>query len=227
MSRAFYFHQLAEIIYHSPRRRLHPVHPSRLSSSAFHPYYFLPFLSDPFINGLVLENDSLILKWNWLPFGKYALYNEFINPLALQGGWQILRNKQSAYFSTGTYPVPTGAHLFKGYEEFTRNHPAGINCILRQKDIEGIKSILDLAKANGILVIVYIPPYFKEVNKYISCEEKNNQLKSFVLKSGNKFWQFDTLPICKSRNWFVSAFHTNPEGSKIFTTALSEKLLKE
>jgi hypothetical protein len=188
--------------------------------NTFNTYRFAPFLNDKVVDSVVRELDPEYHKWTFIPFMKYAYYNNKINFEVVQGLKHFTTGKSIPYHEDG-YEPPIQVVWDNHLEEFIQLYPHGYNFEWNRLREKYLCKTIELATAHNIEVFLYESPVLKEAIKYQPNRGKiTGRIKEIAVKYGIKYVQFDAMKIAESRKYFMSTLNLNLEGSKIFTDSL-------
>jgi hypothetical protein len=188
--------------------------------NTFNTYRFAPFLNDSVVKYVVKEIDPDYFKWTFIPFMKYAYYNNKINFDVIQGLKHSASGRNKPYHEDG-YEPPIQVVWDNHLEKFIQLYPNGYNFEWNKMREKYLCKTIELAKAYNIEVFLYESPVLKQALEYQPNRgEIINRIKGIAEKYGIKYVQFDTMKIAESRKYFMSTLNLNLEGSKIFTDSL-------
>ncbi|MES2680751.1 MAG: hypothetical protein V4635_12740 [Bacteroidota bacterium] len=206
----------------APKYLLLYVTPESLDKhyNTFNSYRFAPYLSDTLVNKVVRENDPAYFKWTWIPFMKYAYYNNRFNFDVLQGYKHYFSGRKSAYYPDGFEP-PTkrawGNHtgeFAQLYKENTVFKPDS----LREKYLH---KTIRMAKEKKIRVFLYESPVLYEALAFQpNRDEMIDRIKKIAVEEQVPFIQFEKLAMAKEKRYFVSTLNFNMEGVILFNDTL-------
>jgi hypothetical protein len=194
--------------------------------NTFNSYRFAPYLSDPLVNEVVKENDPAYFKWTWIPFMKYAYYNNRFNFDVLQGYKHYFNKRKNAYYPDGFEP-PTkrawGNHAAEFAALYKKNTVFKTDS-LREKYL--IKTIR-LAKSKNISVYLYESPVLYEALAYqLNRAEMISRIKTIAAQEQVHFVQFEDLAMAMEKKYFVSTLNFNIDGVKLFNDTLAKYIRK-
>ena len=194
-----------------------------LSESPFHPYLFAPSINDTAIAKLTETEQPCYRYANFIPMGKYAMYNQQSNYLVFEGLKHWLTKQKTPYYPTGTYKAPQGEHFFDGYYRFKQAHPIGVLCCWTENDAYLLAKIANLCKQKSIDLVVVEPPFWQDAKPYFidrteRCEAITELLTPYHFQYHYSTNDTDTNWAVK--NNFGSAFHLNEKGAKIWEEEL-------
>jgi hypothetical protein len=213
----------------APKYLLLYVTPESLDKNynTFNSYRFAPYLSDSLVREVVKENDPDYFKWSFLPFMKYAFYNNKFNFDVLQGFKHYATNRKLAYYPDGFEP-PTKRAWGNHAAEFAalyKNNTLFKLDPLREKYL--IK-LIRLAKQKQINVFLYESPVLNEALVLQSNRTTMiNKIKSIAVSENVPFFQFDNLPMAKQKKYFISTLNFNMAGVKLFNDTLASFINKK
>jgi len=206
-----------------PKYLLLYVTPESLDKNynTFNAYRFAPYLFDSTIKTVVAENDPEYFRWTFVPFMKYAYYNNKFNFDVLQGYKHYFTARRLAYYPDGFEP-PTkrtwGNHAGEFAQLYAKNTIFEIDP-LREKYL--LKTIR-LAKEKKITVYLYESPVLFEALAFqANRTEMIKNIKHIAAKEHISFIQFEGLAMAKQKKYFISTLNFNMAGVKLFNDTLA------
>lgn len=188
-------------------------------SHPFHGYYYFNELNDDTVGILIRENYGWMkyLIWKYIPFIKYAEFNNIYNPSKFykKGNCRFDINK-----GADMVPFGTSANWQLGYHVY----------VPEKKSIKNLQRIIDLAKAYNSELIFINTPNFEEVltkKRIVNRDTCISILKNMAGRNKIEYWDFSLVPgISEKRNLFFTDNHLNETGAIIFSGIIAEKLSK-
>ena len=167
------------------------------------------------------------LAWlRFVPLARYGLYNKYLLKRILKGALQFFRQGQQPQASFKGYE-PLEDSWDGKYDDFLKEHPKGGTIEMDPVEIKNLEKLIELAKASSERVIFYEAPILAESLVWCRNREKTLQIvRTIFERHGVSYVNFQDLPLCQSRQWFVNSRHLNRFGTAIFSEAFSE-LLKQ
>ncbi len=192
------------------------------SFTVFNTYNFPQFMDEPWIRDVIKEQDPAFYRYSFIPFMKYAYYNEFVNFNLVQGVKHTLAGKEIPYFANG-YVHPHDVVWDGRLERFKAENPQGRTFKWKPEEIKNLKDLVNMAKKNNIRLVLYESPMLNEVKPFLANrDEIKNKISSFAEENFVDYWVFDTMKISNSRTCFFSILNTNDKGSAIFNKVFAE-----
>lgn len=194
--------------------------------NTFNSYRFAPYLSDSIVSEVVKENDPAYFKWTFIPFMKYAYYNNKFNFNVAQGLVYFLKHRKEAYYPDGFEP-PTkrawGNHNADFVKLYSENTVFKLDSIREKYLLKCIR----LAKQNKIRVYLYESPVlFESLSSQTNRNDMLSKIKNIADSEQVSFIQFDNLPMAKEKKYFISTLNFNIMGVKIFNDSLAKYIRK-
>ncbi|MFI5150058.1 MAG: hypothetical protein ACHQRM_10020 [Bacteroidia bacterium] len=195
--------------------------------NVFNTYAFASYLDQGWLADLVEEEDTLYSRYRFLPFMKYAYYSDYTHFSFLQGVRHAWNKRQEPYFKDGYVP-PHDMEWDGRLERFRAQFPQGRHFNWNLHEVKHLKAIMEMARMNGIKLVLYESPMLNEVKPLIlNREEIKHKITTFAKENKVPYWVFDTMQLSNSRNYFFSILNTNKAGSDIFNKTFSDYFIRE
>ncbi len=205
---------------------IYSLDPEHNFSNSFHVYNFLPFWHDTIFKSAISHylSSSDQMVFNYAPWMRFYVYNKYFSPIEV-----IRRLKQNSYPEKKRFDKPTWYFSTPELKTdssifFKKGLPREIK--IQPFDVEYLKRILELAKANNIQVVLFTSPDFilqeKVFSNYFST--KNSLDSLLVPYSFIRFEADDSL-----RNniaLFKDPAHLNGYGKFLHTKSFADKYWK-
>ncbi|PKK35091.1 hypothetical protein BWI96_18730 [Siphonobacter sp. SORGH_AS_0500] len=193
----------------------------------YYDFSFVPFLDEVIGQSLLKDKNQKIVDTRYIPLLKYAHYNSILVPEAmvglglwLSGGgreWQA----QNGYIRT---PYTKFDHTF---DEIKSHNPKGYALKVSGKQLQAYREFINLAKSEGIELIVYEAPLLKEyTDLHTNRSQLLSKLDALCQEANVPYWKFDDHPIAQSRAYFFNANHLNQAGTELFSNLLANRMLE-
>ena len=190
--------------------------------NTFNSYRFAPYLQDTLVAEVVRECDPDYYRWHFIPFMKYAYYNNRVTFEMLQGWKHFLTGRRNAYYESGFEPPAKrvwGNHQGDFIELYKKNVEFSIDSIRVKYLVKTIR----LARKNGIKVYLYESPVLREALAFQPNRARMlGYIESVALAEGVPFVKFENLEMAKHRKYFISALNCNMEGVRLFNDTLGK-----
>ena len=195
-------------------------------SYPFHDYLFLNKLNQEEVKNAVIENSGYLkyFFWRYFPLFKYAEFNHFYS---LSIFYPLTKPKACDFNCTnGTKTIPENipdSLLLKLQSEVFQNDTFKCDEISKQY----VEKILQLCSENNISCTFFkVPVYNDKYIKYRSSFETERFIRNYSKEKNCRFIDFQKLPLSENKNYFKDYSHLNEIGAKIFSSFLSDSLIK-
>jgi hypothetical protein len=193
--------------------------------NVFNSYRFAPYLSDAEVSAVVKENDSRYYRWTWIPFMKYAYYNQKIEFEALQGFKHYFIKRTKAYYPDGFEP-PAKRVWGNHQGRFSKLYEDSIIFIWDPLREKYLRKCIDLALQYRIKVLLYESPVLEEALAFQANRPKIiSHIDEIAAEYKIPYVRFENLAIARDRKYFISTLNFNMEGLRIFNDTLGKFLL--
>lgn len=187
----------------------------------FGSYRYAHYLDMTEVKEVVKEMDPDYYKWTWIPFMKYAYFNDKVNFNTLQGGWHKVKSKPEAFYKDGFELRKPSENAPK--MPFKSGYDGGITLKWSQKREKYLRKLVRLAEDNGTKVILFNPPMYSETSKLIlNKQEIFSRSGSMASELKLDYLNFDTLSMAKDRSNFITTINMSYEGAILFSELFSD-----
>jgi hypothetical protein len=196
---------------------IYSLDPEHNFSNSFHVYNFLPFWHDSIfksaISHYLTTSDSLIFTYT--PWMRFYVYNKYFSPFEMI---RRLKQEKSRKKRGGDKPrwfshipiVKTDSSIF-----YKKEYSRVVN--IQSFDVEYLKKIIELAKANNIQVVLFTSPDFIEQERiYSNYSSANKYLDSILIPYSTIRFEADDS-IRRNLSLFKDPAHLNDYGKFLYT----------
>ena len=114
----------------------------------FNTYRYPQFLDDDVVREVVSDQDTSYIHYTWIPFMKYAYYNNYTMFNMVQGAKHFFTLKAKPYSENG-YIKPRNMSWIR-FERFTKKNPDGYEYLWNKREVFYLEKIIALAKKKNI-----------------------------------------------------------------------------
>ena len=200
------------------------INPNVAYGRGFNASLFLPLIkNDTVFNELYsLENKGKVISWRYLPFVKYA---EFNNVYSIEKLFFRNYSYKDEFFKS------------KGFMELEKLHSKDMN-FLKENNIEDkyfidlvsidyLKKIISLCKEKKVKLIFFSPPIFsKKFNNIIGKEKLTNILVGLSKSNDIPFLNYNSCEISNDSSLMYDFSHLNKNGAIQFSTLIADSVTK-
>lgn len=194
--------------------------------NTFNSYRFAAYLNDREVRQVVRENDPGYEAWCWMPFMRYAYYNNKISFEVLQGYKHFFEGKKEAYYPDGFEPPANrvwGNHAAGFAELYDRNNYFAWDA-LREKYL--LKTIR-LAREKGVRVHLYESPVFEGALAWQPNRgDMIGRIRDLAESEQVDFIQFKNMPMAAKKELYISTLNFNMAGLRLFNDTLGRYIRK-
>jgi hypothetical protein len=191
---------------------------------AFSEEKYLHLLGDDIVDSVYLKNSNPLKFYfrKYLPFFKYAEYNS-IYPVdeTLLG---IAKNA-----APYNWDVTNGSHILKGKKKNFSfdlcNNNSFENLSYSLNSFYSLEKMISYANTHKIKVVLFTTPSYIPFMKNVSFYKPSmDSIKNIVSRSGIKYYNFETLPLCIDSAYFRDFSHLNDKGAVMFSGCFADSL---
>jgi hypothetical protein len=213
----------------APRYLLLYVTPESMDKrfNTFNSYRFSQITSDPVVRQVVQENDPDYLRWDFIPFLRFAYYNKNVLFAVIQGWKHYLVKKSAAYYPDGFEP-PTKRVWGNHSDDFIELYEKDVAFKWDLRREKYLLKCINLAQKHNIKIYLYESPVLQEALIFQkNRKEIIKRIQDLADKENVPFIQFQNLPMAKEKKYFISALNFNMDGVKVFNDSLADFLKRK
>ncbi len=219
-----------------------------LKFNYFHTYQFSPWYNDSLVQKVICEMDSSYAKFAFIPFMKYAWYNDKSNAEMISGWKLYLSDEEKPSFAEGYekhentmyhlrpdgYTAPQKILFADHFKVETKDDSSFYYQLYsnqqsfhwNKKREKYFREILKMCKEKGIKVFLYESPVYKgDVKSLPNRKELLQRTANIAHEYGIEYHLYDQTKIGLDKNKFVCPLITTVKGSKEFMDILVKDLL--
>jgi hypothetical protein len=183
----------------------------------FHGYYYFNGMGNDTIDQLLKENYGSLkyFLWKYIPFVKYAEYNNIYNPCRM------------------IYEKPLNFEKNKGADLLSSNSSKDWkleeHTLMPDKySVMNLNRIIELCKTYKMQLIFFNAPNFIELfsnKKIITGDTCLKLVKSIAQRNNIEYWDFSfQKEISGDRSLFYNSNHLNSDGAKMFSKCIAGRI---
>lgn len=186
-----------------------------------HPYFYMPFIGNKDINTILKTFYPVkFYFWRWVPFVKYAEYNDYIGWRTFLGSFFV--KGKSPFEKSKGYQLNPGTISEERIRDIRKHYPQSY-VYPDSIYIDYFNKIIDLCKMNNTTVTLVNTPEYYRIYEYQKNRDDLHRLYDQIAleKEVEMLWWEDSI-FCKDKSNFKDITHLNSEGAAKYTKALAD-----
>lgn len=191
-------------------------------STPFHPYTYFPFIGKyQYVDSVLFDfYKQKTLYWRYIPFYKYADYNnqigikQFIASVFFNDNGALLNEKKGYFSNHGII----SQELINSIEKY---YPKK-NITIGEKNNYYFEKIIETCLGNHInIIFINVPEYYMVYQQQINRNEIIQHIIKYSEKYKVPFYNIEKDEFCKNIDNFWNFTHLNAKGAEKFTEMMS------
>jgi len=184
-------------------------------------FNYIPYLDDEIISGYVSRFDKRLSTLNHFPLMKYSYYNSKVITDVIAGFTSCWRGSKERKSANGFEYLD---REWDGkWEAFKKANPNGYEVKVDTTILNLYSEYIQLVKSQNIPLIFYEAPVWSESLPFtLNRPQMLAVIDSLCQANSVLFLKFDTLEMCRHKEYFFNSTHTTPQGTDIFSGIFSD-----
>lgn len=195
------------------------------SSEIYQPTQYIGYLHERDIYNALVEIDPIFWKFRHVPLYDLFFHGKEITKKAIYGYLYRYLKFKIYHENIRKGFLPREVKWDGSFDSYKKNNPQGINREIKESEIKRLKEIIELAKSNGIkIILVYSPEYYENYELTLNRKEIFKIFKDVALEYNVLFLDYSGSDLSKLKQYFYNSQHLNAKGAEKFSEDVALKI---